>query len=310
MPSASLAVPPLLLAAVLVVSGVAKVRDPRDTASVFRQLGVPGFVLRLRGPRLLPYGELLLAVALVLTSGWWYAAAASVTLVLFALYVVVIGRALRLPFPVTCPCFGRLGLGEVTGRTLARNLVLLAVAVVTWVDSWRGDGVLSRLERLDARAWWLVAVIALVLVVVVAVLVRRRARPEPDALGYRARPTPEGVLYAASGPVPVWELTDSAARLLVFCDPELDAEIVAQLRVWSAQVAPVLVHLVTESAGALQADFLQDPSGAYRQAVGVASPGAVLLGTDRMLAGGPVTGPEEIAGLVDAMAAELAADPR
>jgi hypothetical protein len=49
----------------------------------------------------------------------------------------------------------------------------------------------------------------------------------------------------------------------------------------------------------------RDPGGELRRRLDVSSPGAVLLGTDRMLAGGPVAGAEAIAGLVEAVAAEL-----
>jgi len=50
---------------------------------------------------------------------------------------------------------------------------------------------------------------------------------------------------------------------------------------------------------------LVDPDGVYRRRLGAVSPGAVVLGTDRMLAGGPVAGAAEIERLVDDVAAEL-----
>ncbi|MDX6359898.1 MAG: hypothetical protein QOH37_2952, partial [Nocardioidaceae bacterium] len=65
MPSAPFVVPPLLLIVILLVSAVAKLRDPGDTASVFVMLDLPKVLLRLKAPRLLPYGELV-AVALLL----------------------------------------------------------------------------------------------------------------------------------------------------------------------------------------------------------------------------------------------------
>ncbi|MGA8248550.1 MAG: MauE/DoxX family redox-associated membrane protein, partial [Nocardioides sp.] len=153
MPSAPYVVPPLLLIATLAVSAVAKLRDPRDTASVFLQLRLPRVLLRLRAPRLLPYGELALAAFLLLAPDRWYVVATTATLLLFLVYLLVILRALRLPYPVSCSCFGRLGLGEVTRWTLARNALLLALALVTWADSWRGDGVAQRLGDVGTWAW-------------------------------------------------------------------------------------------------------------------------------------------------------------
>jgi hypothetical protein len=311
--SAVFVVPPLLLVVVLVVSAVAKLRDPRDTASVFRQLGVPSVLIRLRAPLLLPYGELVLVAALLLTRGASYVVAGFGALVLFSLYVVVIQHALRLPYPVTCPCFGRLGLGEVTRRTLLRNVVLLALAIVTWADSWRGDGVAERLGRLDGRAWGVTATLLVVagLAVSARPAVRFVVRHDPRA--YQERPIPEGVLHDASGPVSVWQLSDAAARLLVFCDPARDSEVVERCAAWARRVEPaVITHVVTESeADDLGAHVLRDPGGVFRRAVSAQAPGALLLGTNRMVAGGPVTGLEAISGLVDAMALELGlAEPR
>jgi hypothetical protein len=318
-PSALYVVPPLLLIAVLVVSAVAKLLDPRDTSSVFRQLGLPPLLVRLRAPRLLPYAELGLAALLALAPGRWYVVAASATLLLFALYLGVIMRALRLPYPVTCPCFGRLGLGEVTRRTLARNAVLVALALVTWGDSWRGHGVWQRLGDLDGWAWWLALPLAAVLPVVALVVVRsRRRRPpseeaETDPLAYRPMPTPNAVLHGPTGAIPVWRLSDSAARLLVFCEPGRDDDVIERSRVWATRLAPVRVHVVDETgrAGDREGEdgstdaVLHDPGGVLRRALGVGSPGAVLLGTDRMLAGGPADGVEEMSRLVDAVAEEL-----
>jgi hypothetical protein len=324
--SALYVVPPLLLIAVLLVSAVAKIRDPRDTTSVFRQLGIPDILLRLPAPRLLPYAELVLAALLAaLAPGLWYVVAATATLLLFTLYFLVILRALRLPYPVTCPCFGRLGLGEVTGLTLARNGVLLALALATWVSAWRGDSVAHGLRHLDDRTWWVAAVVAVA--VAVLLVVRRHTRPsgrrpglpppptaDSDPGGYQRIPTPDGVLLGPNGALSVWELSDSAARLLVFCDPDRDAAVVEWTRGWASQLAPVLVHVVVESTRELASpgeDDLHDPGGTLRQALRVDAPGAVLLGTDRMLAGGPANGLAELTELVDAMAAELGVtDPR
>jgi hypothetical protein len=217
-PSAPLVVPPLLLIAILAVSAVAKLRDPRDTVSVFRKLELPPFLTRIRAPEMLPYGELAVAGLLVVAPGWWYVASATLTLLLFLSYVVVVARALRFPYAVMCGCFGRLGLGWITRQTLVRNLVLLAIALVTWVDSWRGEGVLERLRDLGDGWWWLAGVM---LAMVTTTLVVREAKPPwatrvepPDS--YATRPVPYVILDGPEGPGSVWRLTDTAGRLLVF----------------------------------------------------------------------------------------------
>jgi Methylamine utilisation protein MauE len=306
-PSAPYVVPPLLLTATLVVSAVAKLRDPRDASSVFLQLRLPRVLLRLRAPRLLPYGELVLAAFLVVAPGGWYVVAATATLLLFLAYFLVILRAVRLPYPVSCSCFGRLGLGEVTRWTLARNGVLLALALVTWADSWRGAGVAQRLSDLGGGAWWVAgAALAAVAVAFLARVHGRRAPADLDPDAYRPVPTPDGVLHGPDGSVRMWELSDVAARLLVFCDPVRDAAIALQAASWADLLAPVRVHVVAEQGTADPGEPVwRDPRGELARRLGVASPGAVLLGTDRMLAGGPVTGADAIAELVEAVATEL-----
>lgn len=306
MPSAPLVVPPLLLIATLVVSAVAKLRDPRDTSSVFVQLRLPRVLLRLRVPRLLPYGELVLAAFLLLASGAWYVIATTASLVLFVAYFLVILRAVRLPYPVSCSCFGRLGLGEVTRWTLARNGVLLALALVTWVDSWDGEGVADRLGDLGGWAWAVAGLAVAAAAVAFVARVRGRGTPPDwlDPTAYLAAPAPHGVLHGPDGPIPVRDLTDVAARLLVFGDAEHDADLVARASSWALRLAAVRVHVVTEQGSPTEDGLvLLDPHGTFRSRLGAASPGAALLGTDRTVAGGPVAGDDAIERLVEAVAA-------
>ena len=316
-PSAPFVVPPLLLVVVLVISAVAKTRDPRDTASVFDKLRLPAFLVTIRAPRLLPYGELVLAALLLFLPDGWYVVAGTVAMLLFAAYLVVVLRALTFGYPIMCGCFGKLGLGWITRQTAVRNAVLLALAVVAWLDSWRGDGVYQRLSDLGADGWWLAAVV--VAVVTTAFVGRESDIPQwvPAAEDeYVPRPVPYLLLDGPSGAGSVWQLGDSAARLLVFWDPT-DAGTTAladRLPVWQEALGPVRVHLVTQSewstAAALRPDLaehlLGDPEGEARQRLGVfVMPGAVIVGTDRMLAGGPVEGAGEIEDLVAAAAEEI-----
>jgi hypothetical protein len=320
-PSAPFVVPPLLLIAILVVSGVAKIRDRRDTWSVFDKLRLPRFLSTIKAPVLLPYGELVLAAMLLLLPDGWYVAAATLALLLFAAYLVVVVRALGFGYPLLCGCFGELGLGWITRQTAVRNAILLAVALVTWVDSWRGDGVYQRLHGLGDDWWWLAGVV--LAMVTTAVLVREGdlppyVAPDVDDEAYVALPIPYTVLDGPDGPGATWRLSDTAARLLVFWDPtDAETAVVAdRVPTWQRLLAPVRVHLVTQSeweqAVAVRPDLaevlLGDPEGETRLRLGVtAMPGAVLLGTDRQLAGGPVDGPAAIEELVEAAAAELAA---
>jgi hypothetical protein len=321
-PSTPFLVPPLLLIVILTVSGAAKLRRTDDTRSVMGKLKLPDFLFAIQAPRLLPWGELLLAAMLLLLPGPGYVVAATLTLLLFATYVVVVARALTFDYEIMCGCFGRLGLGWITKQTLVRNGVLTALALVLWLDSWRGHGVLSRLGELDDTDWWWLAGVG-VAMVVTGLVVRESRPPSPtftDDLDetYHARPVPYALVDGPDGPGSVWKLTDTAARLLVFWDPRRDSagDLAERLPVWQEQLDPVRVHLVSHSEWAPVAELwpdladslLGDPDGMTRANLGVVGqPGAVLLGADRLLAGGPASGLEHIEELVEAAAEEIEA---
>lgn len=112
--------------AVLAVSGLAKVRDRAALPAAMARFGVPR-PLRRPTAVLLPVTELVVAALVAIPGfdvGVWIAVAllglltGSVAANLFA------GR--RPP----CPCFGVVSARPISGITLARNAVLLAVAVL------------------------------------------------------------------------------------------------------------------------------------------------------------------------------------
>ena len=125
------------------------------------------------------------------------------------------------------------------------------MATVTWVDSWRGDGVLERLRDLGDGWWWLAAVVT---AIVTTFFVVREGEPpqyvppDEDDEDYVARPIAYSVLDGPDGPLSVWALCESAARLLVFWNPddEDQAAVADRLPVWQELLAPVRVHLVSE----------------------------------------------------------------
>jgi hypothetical protein len=321
-PSAPFVVPPLLLIVILLVSAVAKLRDPGDTGAVFAMLELPKVLLRLKAHRLLPYGELVVAALLLLLPGGWYVVAATLTLLVFLAYLVVVARALTFPYPLVCGCFGELGLGWITRRTLVRNTLLLAIASVTWVDALLrhgpDDGVLGRLQHLGDGWWWLAGVALAVLTTGLVLLEGDPpiALPAEDDGEYVPVPVPYGVVDGPDGPGALWRLTATAARFLVFYNPvdEVVDDLVGRLPSWQEQLGPVVVHLVGPAEWSVLSRhhpdlgqlLLGDPDGETRRRLGVGDlPGAVLLGTDRYLAGGPVTGLDDIDDLVAAAAEEI-----
>ena len=215
--------------------------------------GCPGSCFACASRACCPYGELVLAAFLLLASGVWYVLATTVTLLLFVAYFLVILRAVRLPYPVSCSCFGRLGLGEVTGWTLARNGVLLALALVTWVDSWDGEGVAERLGDLGGWAW---VVAGLGVAAAAAAFVGRvrgrgaaggRARPDRLPAGPGSPRPARRTRRAGPGAGP-----DRRRRRGSWCSAtrQHDPDLVERASSWAIRLAPVRVHVVTEQGSA------------------------------------------------------------
>lgn len=127
----------LILAVVLVLAGVAKLRRPAETAEDFAGLGLPW-----PGPlaTLVPLVEIGCAALLVLVPGWGGVAAFG----LLAVFTAALAPVIRSGRVVSCACFGALDRGPVSGRHLVRNgaLGLLALAAATIAEPIWGLDVL------------------------------------------------------------------------------------------------------------------------------------------------------------------------
>lgn len=125
----------LLLAGVLAVAGVAKLRRPADTAADFASLGLPA-----ARPLavVVPVVELACAALLVVVPGWGGVAAFGL-LALFTANLVAVVRSGRV---VSCACFGSASRSPISARHLVRNgaLLVLALAAATVAGPiWRLD---------------------------------------------------------------------------------------------------------------------------------------------------------------------------
>jgi thiol-disulfide isomerase/thioredoxin/uncharacterized membrane protein YphA (DoxX/SURF4 family) len=120
----------LLLAAVFVVAGVAKLADREGSRRAVADFGVPAALAAPLGI-LLPLAELAVAAALLPTAtSFWGAVGA---LVLLLLFVAGIGANLARGRRPDCHCFGQLHSSPAGWSTLARNGALAAIAaLVVW----------------------------------------------------------------------------------------------------------------------------------------------------------------------------------
>ena len=138
----------VLLATVFVVAGLGKLADPKGSRESMDDFGVPHSL----GPLLaflLPLAELASAIALIpVASAWWGAAG---VLALLVLFMAAIGVNLARGRRPNCHCFGQLHSAPVGWKTLVRNTVLSALAVLVL---WQGPGAsigdwLGGLNRLE-----------------------------------------------------------------------------------------------------------------------------------------------------------------
>jgi thiol-disulfide isomerase/thioredoxin len=309
MPSALL-LPVLTCAAVLLLSGVAKLRAPESVDDAFTSLQVPTAVDTAFVRRLVPWVEVALGAWLLLATGTALVVVAVLTLLLFLAYLVLVSRAVRRDEPVDCGCFGALGDSRVTRVTVWRNAALVLSAALAVVAGLRDVGLIGAVVDGDALPWIAMAVLS----AAVAVLVAYRS-PESageaasglrlDAEGnYERQPTPRAAVLMQDGELRLLaHQTMTSAHLLVFLSPGCGPceRIGPHLEQWEKDLAPVTVRAVVSGQPAAVDMYpwfagrsWYDPFGITREAFGVRSPGVVLLGTDGMLAGGPVEGEEDI----------------
>lgn len=116
----------VLLAAVFVRAGAAKLARPAATATTFAALGVPTAPTVARA---VPVAELLVAAALLAAPRSGGVAA----LALLGLFTLVLARAVARGSPTPCNCFGATRADPVSGVDIARSVMLgvLAMEAIT-----------------------------------------------------------------------------------------------------------------------------------------------------------------------------------
>lgn len=322
--------PALFLACILAVSGVAKLRDPAAAAAGFRALRVPAPLTRPWVVAALPWVEIALAVGLVVAPGALFLAVAAAVAVLFAVYLTLVGRVVLTGQEADCGCFGSLTTGRVTAWTLARNVGLVALAALTlWAATALPDAVITRLFTVDAAGWGLLAVSGAVALTAALSAYEPPAPPaaevttvaptasEDDLEDYLRTPIPYGFLDTAAGDkVHLHDLVRTRAALLVFVSLGCGgcSQTLQELPGWVDRSPLLAVHTVADGVHVLEQQYphlldsaLGDAGGQVKQLLRIAgSPAAVLLGADRMLAGGPVVGSNNVHDFVEEIFEQLA----
>jgi hypothetical protein len=326
MPAAFSIAIPLVLAAVLVASAVAKLRTPDDLAG-WAEIGVPQALRREWLRRLHPWGELLLGLAVALLGGLLGVLASLVAVALMIAYTVLVARVVARADDTSCACFG--ARKRVTRITVARNIWLTVLAAASaaavWATPLLGGALLAAIPY-----WaWLVAVA--VGAITTAFVLWPDGAPAPAAPAAPADPVSQAVAESRAGDdeldyirtrtpaVPVTQADGTVVSLRHLsmrkpilllavsstcgaCKPVVD-----KLAAFRELLPEVDVRLLlTDAPGAspwTEPDEPQSLHDVERYVSGSiddwATPSAILLGGDGLLAGGPVTGHVAIDEFVD-----------
>lgn len=318
MPVALAVTLPLVLAAVLIASGIAKLRHPDDLAG-WTQMGVPA---RLRRPWLLsvhPWAEVALGTALAVLGGVLGLLAALIGLALMVAYLVMVARVVSGKEDASCSCFGTRK--SVTRVTVWRNAWLTlvaagAVAVIWVLPLWGGTFAVG--------AWWWMLGLAVAAATVAFVMWPEPERPTAPASSASAVPAADGeldymrtrtpavpVTLADGDVISLRQLTASKPLLLLAVSETCGScdGVIARIEEWRDRLPEVDIRFLLQAppeSSRLTSDAepqtLHDVHGYVRESIAQwPTPTAVLFGTDGMLAGGPVSGDEQIAGFVDDM---------
>lgn len=315
---------PLVMAVVLIASGVAKLRHPDDLRG-WRDLGVPTALQRRWLLQLHPWGEIVLGIALALLGGALGLIAAVIAVVLMGTYTVLIVRTLRRTPDASCACFGEPA--PVTGWTVVRNGWLTALATGTaltiWANPLWGGAVIAA-----GGSWlWLLA-LAVAAVTVFVVVLRgtedaAAVAPSAGATASEALGTSDNELDYVRSRTPAVPVTlgDGTTTTLRHLTQERPLLLLA-VQAFCASCQHVITHvddyrallpevdvrfLVMEEpkdtilASSNEPQTVHDPNHYVGDSLtdGLRTPTAILFGIDGLLAGGPETGADAIDSFVD-----------
>ncbi|MCV7513057.1 hypothetical protein M3D98_001735 [Micrococcus luteus] len=332
------------VALTMFLSGGAKVRAREDMWAVFTRLKVPRALAAPWLARAFPWLELLLGAALLSPFPALRLFAGAAAVALFTAFLVLVVRAQD--DGVSCGCFGEASAAPISRTTVVRNVVFLALAVLALAEgivslAVHGAGLdWQPLAAFGAGAWaW--ALLVSVLLATAAFLAGREsvpatpdvasATPTPEApaavdpadgVEPERHPFPDAVVVADGEYTGLHRLVADGAvvalRLSTGCGS--CARVIERLPEFVNRLGPVRARVLVPRHGTghehapprghIPHDLvLEDPAGAAIRALGLTSyPSAVLLGTDRLTAGGPVFGADAVRDLLEEVAEIMATE--
>jgi hypothetical protein len=313
----------LFLAAVFAVSAIGKLRS-----SDRGRAGFDALQIRVSNPNAaaaaLIIAEGVIAIALIVTTGWLFIAASTAALVLTVALLSVVVRAHRLGVSDDCGCFGDWLPAAIGPRLIARNVVLVVIAAALLLAALLTQsltGVTPGVPHAFAAGPGSVSILgALIALLLIALATWSTARASADASNAAALTHGAGAVVIPSTAQIVDVLAPSTrARLLLFVSPGCHAcaTVLTHLREVEAQVAlftdVYVIQKVIHGALAITPDhtlparvqFALDVGGSLGAVldVGVARPVAALIGSDGTQAGPLALGSDEAILLIDSIVA-------
>ncbi len=299
------AVLPVLVAVVLLVAGVAKIRHRADTRGALGRFGFPPVVIPTIA-LVLPWGEIAVAALLLLGGPLLFALGAAGALVLTGGFFFVVARAARKGETFECGCFGTWDHGRISPLLVIRNGALLAAAIATAALAVAGfPGVSAMLAgATGADAQWAVMLAAAIGLTALFAAAGASARSAPTSLAEPptqpdAQDATATEVVTASGAVTrLRDLALQHPQVIVFVRPGCGSCEDLLRDVENDQTGPVNVlfalsgdRTVFETAHPGLASRALYAVQAARSALGVSkTPAAVVIGLNGAIAAGPVSG--------------------
>ena len=331
--------PLLLCTSILVVtltaSGIAKAKDPSSTVEGILNLGLDSVAPLKLTPAVLPWAELVLAAGLLFAPGPLFPVFAIASCALMVFYLVVIARALATGRTEGCNCFGKKSAAPVSRYTLIRNIALTVAGILTVVASFvGGKALVYELVGLNGSGWlWAVGAGLIALTLWAIQRGESLAEPAPDipevvlpsaadeSEDYVRVPIPYASIYTTDGRVTTLrDMSRVQARVLFFASPTCGSctPILKTIPRWQKLLPQLGLHPVFSSEEKIRqahklekldegVEALVDPKHAAMHNFGRGTPMAVILGSDGMLAGGPVAGTSDVKQLMDDLLVEFGA---
>lgn len=328
----------VFLAVVFGLSVVGKLRSPDHGRASFDALQIPVRYPHAAATAVI-VAEAVVALALIVTSGWVFVGFAAAALVLTGALLVVVIRAHRRGVTDDCGCFGDWLPSAIGPSLIARNamltsasLALLVSAFVTQELAGAPTGVLPALTSPSPSVMIAGAVLAAGVIAASVWSIARAARSSTasssPASSSTAGSRPRGagsVVVPVSGTIIDLLAPGPRARLLVFVSPGCHAckkalaALSAAQRPLTALVDVYVVQRATQGPTDVlpshtlppESLFALDVGGSLSAIldVGPGTPVAVLIGTDGQQAGPLASGSEETAELADSIRSLASAPP-